>query len=169
MIKINGVKATSVMETQKEITPSINQILDKMENNFEARKVDYSQNNLNNIFDGSQNIDNSQNTNQYSQKVNSLGSFNALQNGDNSNLLLSILPMMLSKDKTSAFKKSQNEIMKQMLKKINNPMLAKLFELMPKLAKATSAETQNANVETNKKEKNIDEFVKAEDFQDNQK
>lgn len=161
MVKINGIKATETSSIEKEISPSINEILDRMENNFEARKVDYSKSGTTGIFDG---FDNPNNVNTYN-KVNTLWSNGTTQTGnDSSNLLLNILPMLLSKDKNSYFKNSQNEIIKQLLKKTNNPMLLKLFELMPKLAKEKNTETENTKAET-KKEKNIDDFVKAEDYQ----
>lgn len=154
MVKINGVKATETSEIEKDVSPSINEILDRMENNFEARKVNYSKVNSNSIFDGANN----------SQKVSTLNNFSVSQNEDDSNIFLNILPMLLSKDKSINLKKNQNEIIKMLIKKTNNQMLLKLFELMPKLSKAKNTETEN---EKNKTEKvqNIDDFVKAEDFQ----
>ncbi len=152
MVKINGVKATETSQTEKKVMPSINEILDRMENNFEARKINYSNIDSSNLFNDTNN----------NQKVSTLGNFDLGQQTNDLKPLLNILPMLLSKDKS--FKNNQNEIIKMLIKKSNNPMLSKLFELLPKLSKVKNAEAEIKSNET-KKEKNIDDFVKAEDFQ----
>ena len=152
MVKINGVKATESSQTEKNVLPSMNEILDRMENNFEARKINYSNIDSSNLFNDTNN----------NQKVSTFGNFDLGQQTNDLKPLLNILPMLLSKDKS--FKNNQNEIIKMLIKKSNNPMLSKLFELLPKLSKVKNAEAEIKNNET-KKEKNIDDFVKAEDFQ----
>lgn len=165
MVKINGVKANETSQMEKVVLPSMNEVLDRMENNFESRKIDYSKSGSNNFFGDFDIKKNNQNLNGDNQKVNTLGSFDMSQNSsDNSSFLLTVLPMLFSKDKNINFKNAQNEIIKNLLKKTNNPLLIKIFELMPKLEKMTNTEKKTTTFEE-KKEKNIDDFVKAEDYQ----
>ena len=144
MVKINGVKATSTTEV-KNVSPSINEVLDRMDNNFQARQIDYDKK-----------VDNE-------NKVDAFGF--ASNTDENSNLLLSILPLLLSKDKKSfSLKNSQNEIIKLFLKKSNNPMLLKIFELLPKISNLNKTEIHTQNTESAQNNKSIDDFVKTDDY-----
>lgn len=84
-----------------------------------------------------------------------------LQDDDKSNLILSILPSLLSGNKTHSLGKEQNILMKELLKNTHNPKLAKLFELLPKLttAKASTASAKRQNV---REEPSIDSFKRIE-------
>ena len=200
MVRINGVKATSTqqLEKEKKLKPTLNQILDKMENNYQEInnpqnvKTNLLYNNSNYINKESQNQSNENSSNDFSNQnanafTNNIFS-NLLQNSfkqndakndnyvstqnfayDKSNLLLSVLPMILSKNKDKGgMKNSQEVIMKELIKQTNNPRLAQIVELLPKILNKnnnfgqvfTSSQTQK------KEEPKIDSFKKTSEYTD---
>ena len=181
-MKINGVVVER--DTQKkETTPTINQILDKMESNFQMINSPqnyggaYSQKTFDktktNFFDDKNfgtNLNPWQSGNA-NQKVET-ESFEASKSNqfeDKSNLLLSILPAMLSQNKSPKTMDKQKDILiNELLKNSGNPMLAKLFKLLPQLS--TKGVLQNvaeaeSNSNTQKQEPKIDSFKKTDDYQ----
>ena len=149
MVTINGVKVSNDnqrQENQIQKTPSINEILDKMQNNY---------NNLN--YPDTQKISVLSNTETEANTNN-----NNLNNDNN--LLLSILPLLLNKSGNQAdiLKSEQNKIFQSMIKSLNNPLLEKIFELLPKLNKKTSV--KKVEVESKKNESSIDSFVKTSNY-----
>ncbi len=133
MIKINGVKATILNEETEKLnsTPSMNQILDRMENTYLSRNS--TQNN-----------------------TNILSTSTESQNGDN--MLFVLLPMLMQKNNVNSFG-LDNPLIKELLKKVNNPTIKKILELMPKLSKVSSASKK----EEKKEEKKIDSFVRTDE------
>lgn len=147
MVYINGVKITSAEEKTTEQTkkPSINEILDKMQLNY--NNVNYSAGQTENNLHGEQKP----------EQVSVLSK----QSGDNS-LLLSILPLLLNKgNNAEVLKSQQDELMHTLIKGLNNPLIEKLFELMPKVSKKT---TKKVEAESTKKEPAIDSFVKTDEY-----
>ena len=145
MIKINGIKASILNdETEKfNSTPSINEILDRMENNFVAR-----------------------NSNQKVEKLDDVNSQNIFQNNSNffdnknifgeNNLMFDLLPLLL----TSKTKKIDSSVLiKHILKKSSNPMLQKIVDILPKIAESQKSKDD----ENEKKEVKIDSFVRTND------
>lgn len=188
MVKINGIEAKDTNIISNDIKPSIKEILDRMENNFQARQINTTnasqkpdfmskQNNTHNVFSNSTNlIGNILGTNTYQGNVNAMDAgqdANQFSGDDSSNLFFSLIPLLISKDKnkTQNFKNGTQLILKEIIKKANNPMLAKLMDILPKLTSKTDAEqsasSQSAkNLSNNKK---IDDFVKADDYQNKDK
>ena len=149
MVLINGVKIDSKDERKEDLQkkPSINEILEKMQSNY---------NKINSVV--VQSNDFTKNYEEDSQKTSTMG----LSGGDN-NLLLTLLPMLLNKsgDGTAILQKEQNEIFHTLLKNLNNPLLEKLFELLPNFKKPRKkAETST----TKKEDPKIESFVKTEDY-----
>jgi len=179
MVKINGVKATNSFETQKQkdIKPSINEILSRMETNYQnvhnVKSENYNstpKSNINNsnisadIFNESE-----QNTSPASQGLfsNILGNVDGgIGNADN-NLLLSILPMMLTKNKgANTLKNSQNMIFKEILKNSKNSRLKQIAELLPKIMQNNSPQMFNTETEIKTIENKIDTFKKTDEYED---
>lgn len=136
MVKINGIEAEPVLDKQnmKNLTPSINEVLERMDNNFKQKTA----------------VNNVSTMNAYSNEQNS-------NNGLDGNLLMSILPLMISnKSKGKGF---DNPIFKEIIKKTNNPMLQKFFEILPKLKVATAVKE-----ESKKEEVKIDSYVKTDEY-----
>ena len=172
MIKINGVKVESYDDSKSAKKPTLNQILDNMENNYRAKNYGYIENqsqNKNANFDDSlspqknQNSNNSifENLNIENQKVES----QSFDNGQNSDLLFSILPMLLSKNKTaSTMKTTQNKLFETLIKNSNNPRLAKLAQLLPKILNNNPlTQTLSNTPAEDKNEPKIDSFKKVEE------
>ena len=86
--------------------------------------------------------------------------------GDKDSLIMSILPMLLSKnnDKVSTSSFDSNKLLEILLKDNPDPMIKKLLELMPLLTKKSSP----AQTESNKKSENtkISSFVKTDDYKE---
>ena len=148
MIKINGVTAKPTDESISEVKPSINEVLERMNNNYEARQV---------------HIQKSEQTANYENTFTE-------QNGSNSNslfgndLLLSLLPMLISNKKANILS-SDSPIFKELLKKINNPMLQKIFEMLPNMfKKEAKAQSNSSETENKATKKDIDSFVKTDDY-----
>ena len=145
MIKINGIEANILNEETEKInsTPSINEILDRMENNFVAR--------------------NSISKNTPAQNVN-IQNFVAEQNQsennfEDSNLIWTLLPMLIGgKQKLDA-----NFLIQQIIKKSNNPTLSKILQILPKLTSSQKSKDENKKVE--KEEVKIDSLVRTDEVQ----
>ena len=169
MVKINGVKAANTLELESQKVSALNQILDKMESNFEYinsntnKKQNFEYQKYSNEKYGNQSFDVDGNQNQ--NISNNSYSSNTFQ-GDKSNLIMSVLPALLSKNKGANFLfDEKNILIKELLKNSKNPMINKLFELMPKLANKNISSSQS--IETEKAQKKlpaIDSFVKTEDY-----
>ena len=83
------------------------------------------------------------------------------------NILVSLLPLLLNNKSngasTETVKKEQNELFHALIKNLNNPLLEKLFELLPTLSKKNSV--KKFEVESVKKnEPKIDSFVKTDEY-----
>ena len=149
MVLINGVKINNNEEKQSEQLkkPSINEILDKMQVNY--NNMNYANNN--------QNVDIMANTESKQQTNNT-------NNSTDNNLLLSLLPLLLNNKSDSAeiLKKEQNELLHTLIKNLNNPLLEKLFELLPKLSKKSNIK----KVETEEKieKPKIESYVKTDEY-----
>ena len=145
MIKINGIEANILNEETEKInsTPSINEILDRMENNFVAR--------------------NSISKNTPAQNVN-IQNFVAEQNQsennfEDSNLIWTLLPMLIGgKQKLDA-----NFLIQQIIKKSNNPTLSKILQILPKLTSSQKSKDENKKEE--KEEVKIDSLVRTDEVQ----
>ena len=155
MVKINGVEATSTISLKnREATPSLNDIFDRLEKNS---------------FDVINNIKTQSATDELSSQKNNSSPSSELANilgvsDEKNNLLFSILPTLLSKNKTNAFKDSQNILFKEIIKSSNNPKLSQLMELLPKLfsKKSSSSVIESTNViHTQPK---IDSYIKTDDY-----
>ena len=108
MILINGKKIEDKNQPQQQTAkkPSINEILQKMQNNYDNRVYATEQN--------------STQTNAQNQTE------NTNQNDNQNNLLLSILPALLKQKQGPTVQTQeveQNDILKTLLKNLNNPML----------------------------------------------
>ena len=148
MIKINGIKASILNDETERLNsqPSINQVLDKMENNFVARNTNQKTTNLQNV--SVQTFANEQN-----------------QNGnifDENNLLLTLLPLLLG---NKSNKLDGDFLINQLLKKSNNPRLQKILDILSKISNIKKTkESDDKKVE--KKEIKIDSFVRTDDAED---
>ena len=148
MIKINGIKASILNDETERLNsqPSINQVLDKMENNFVARNTNQKTTNLQNV--SVQTFANEQN-----------------QNGnifDENNLLLTLLPLLLG---NKSNKLDGDFLINQLLKKSNNPRLQKILDILSKISNIKKTkESDDKKVE--KKENKIDSFVRTDDAED---
>ena len=163
MVKINGVKATNTFEAESKKISALNQILDKMESNYEDinskanKKQNVEQQRYNNSnFDKNQSDDNVT-TQSYSSNMFS---------SDKSGLIMSVLPALLSNNKGAKnLFDEKNILIKELLKYSKNPMINRLFELMPKLANKNTSVSQTMEAEeTQKKLPAIDSFVKTDDY-----
>lgn len=137
MILINGVKITNADKQIEDLKkPSINEILDKMQVNY---------NNINFENNKSVNIEKHE-----EQKVN---------NNDN-NLLLTLLPLLLNNkgDSAEILKTQQNELLHGLIKNLNNPLLEKIIDILPKLNKKP-IKTE----EKNEKPK-IESYIKTDEY-----
>lgn len=159
MVKINGVEAVSTKSLKKSnVQPSLNEILDRLEKqNFNAINNIKAQSQLSD-FDSSENTKTANTSNENINIVEGL----SLNNSDN--LLLSVLPSLLSMNKSNlGIKNSKDMIFKQMLKNTNNPRLAQIIELIPKLMKPQSTNSQEISGTITDIPK-IDSFVKTDDY-----
>ena len=192
MVKINGVKAISTyqLEKEKEIKPTLNQILDRMENNYQEINNPNTQNKYN---DKKYSYDSEKYNSQYNQQIpqnendgtftqnifsNLIGNMqnNNEQNvntqnfgDDKSNLLLSVLPMILSKNKSAGgIKNGQEAILKELLKQSNNPRLSQFVQLLPKILDKNNISNQTfSSTQAQKKEEpKIDSFKKTSEYVD---
>lgn len=164
MVKINGVKAKLTNEEilKKNSSPTMNQILDKMENNFhdiEARAQNTQSANFSaNPFQGIQNENVNDAVNTMNTSQNASGSIL----GDN-NILLTLLPLLSSgKDKVNLFG-ADSPILKEIIKKTNNPMLQKILELIPALTKPKVSKQNEEKLEE-KNQTKIDSYIKTDDY-----
>ena len=181
MVKINGVNATNNFELKKQNSakPTIKEILDRMENNYQNIYSVDTQNfsnkeNTKNKFDelhkaDTSNTGTSSNANILSSLTNMLGENKNInlpkENLGNDNLLLSILPMLLSKNKNaSTLKTSENILFKQILKNSNNPRLMQIAELLPKIISKKNIEAETTEEVDNTP--TIESYTKTVDFQD---
>ena len=154
MILINGVKVNKNIEKSEQIKQSsINEILDKMQVNY--NNMNYAKSNQ------SVDIMSSKAEVQSEQPVNAL-------NASDSNLLMSLLPILLNQSKESSaetLKNQQNELLHSLIKNLNNPMLEKVLELLPKLTKKRVKKVEAES--TKKDEPKIDSFVKTSEYDEN--
>lgn len=149
MAIVNGKKIEVQDTNNQSKQPSINEILDRMQNNYDTINVSSS---------------NFSNTNKkQTENSNVTSTANA---GDKDSLIMSILPMLLSKnnDKVSTSSFDSNKLLEILLKDNPDPMIKKLLELMPLLTKKSSP----AQTESNKKSENtkISSFVKTDDYKE---
>ena len=182
MVKINGVKANNIfdIDTKKQKKPTLNQILDKMEDNYQNVNIQSNSNNFDkqNTYQNSsgKNYENQNNTNSnlFSNLIGNLTqndnttsamSFDENQT-ENNNLLMSVLPLMLN-NKGKNIKNSQELIFKEMIKNSNNPRLAQLVKLLPKLMNNNKPSfTVVQETQQKKEEPKIDSFTKTNDYVD---
>ncbi|MGN1221880.1 MAG: hypothetical protein ACI4TT_01435 [Christensenellales bacterium] len=154
MILINGVKVNNSIEKNEQIKQSsINEILDKMQVNY--NNMNYAKSNQ------SVDIMSSKAEAQSEQPVNTL-------NASDSNLLMSLLPILLNQSKENSaetLKNQQNELLHSLIKNLNNPMLEKVLELLPKLTKKSVKKVETES--TKKDEPKIDSFVKTSEYDEN--
>ena len=170
MIKINGVKARNNFELKKQniIKPTIKEILDRMENNYQNINNVDSQNFNYNKEIKNQNESAKSNTNVLNSLSNMFNpnknTYTPSENIGGDNLILSILPMLLSKNKnTNSLKNTENLIFKEILKNSNNPKLMQLAELLPKILNKKSIETETTEQEV-KDIPNIESYTKTTEF-----
>lgn len=163
MVKINGVNIANTQEQKREHTPTINQILDMMENNYQS--INNKQNNGRDF--GGQ----TQGTSNQSYLQNYVATPQSTEKAgveDKSNLLMSILPAMLSQNKASnGLSKQKDMLVKELLKNTQNPMLGKLFQLLPQLTSKnglTSSQNSESPAEAKKEVPKIDTFKKTDDY-----
>ena len=157
MAIINGVKINNTkdeIQTDAIKKPSINEVLEKMQVNY---------NNLNNYYSQSNNVSVMSNTEPKEQT----SSANTNSSSIDNNILVSLLPLLLNNKSngasTETVKKEQNELFRALIKNLNNPLLEKLFELLPTLSKKNSV--KKVEVESVKKnEPKIDSFVKTDEY-----
>ncbi len=161
MIKINGVKA-SIMndETEKlNTTPSINQILERMDNNYQARNVNINQmSNFQNL--NSQNIHNQNVSIQLNEQNANFGNL-----FDGNSIFSVLLPILLTGNKKVNLLGSDSPILKEILKRTNNPMIQKILELLPKLNENKKNETKTDSHKEKKQEAKIDSYVRTDEFE----
>ena len=157
MAIINGVKINNTKDERQTDAikkPSINEVLEKMQVNY---------NNLNNYYIQSNNVSVMSNTEPKEQT----SSTNTNSSSIDNNILVSLLPLLLNNKSngasTETVKKEQNELFHALIKNLNNPLLEKLFELLPTLSKKNSV--KKVEVESVKKnEPKIDSFVKTDEY-----
>ena len=149
MTTINGVKAQNLQANPNENLkkPTMNEILNRMQANFEQCSNDTS------AVQNQQDFSNNQN-----QNKSPFDNLMSMFQGENS-ILLSFLPMLLTKQKNANLGK---EIMMKMLANSGNPMLSKIVGILTNIDKKSSVqetEPEITNIETTSK---IDEFKKVE-------
>lgn len=177
MVKINGVNAEIVSDNQrtKDLTPSINEVLDRMDNNFKQRQVGILNNP--NQLNAEQNFSNQNifasglisnlfpNFKQSTEHINNTNTMSTYTNNQNltsgfdNNFLMSILPLILSTNNKTKTKGFENPIFKELLKRVNNPIIQKIFEMLPKMKTTTETQTENK-----KDEAKIDSYVKTSEY-----
>lgn len=153
MITINGTKAeptdTYIAEKQKNVL-SIKQVLASMQQNYDNVNLGKAQSLKNDDADDSN------------------GMFNMLTNGkDKNELLMSLLPLLLSKNKTGidSLSAGENDIMQNLLKSTRNPMLSKILELIPKFKNLSSKGTKKQEyVKPVNDSPKIDSFIKTSEY-----
>lgn len=153
MITINGTKAeptdTYIAEKQKNVL-SIKQVLASMQQNYD------------NVNLGKAQALKNDDTN------NSNGMLNLLTSGkDKNELLMSLLPLLLSKNKTGidSLSVGENDIMQNLLKNTNNPMLSKILEMIPKFKNLSSKKTKKQEeVKPVNDSPKIDSFIKTSEY-----
>ena len=142
MVTINGVKAQNLQAVQQENVkkPTMNEVLSRMQSNFEQ---------TNQTAQNKQNCSNTE-----AQTKSPFDNIMSMFQGENS-ILLSMLPMLLTKQKNENLGK---EIIKKMLANSGNPMLAKLVEMLSNINKKTNIQNTEQTIQSSK----IDDFAKVE-------
>lgn len=177
MVKINGVNAEIVSDNQrtKDLTPSINEVLDRMDNNFKQRQTAIlSSNNQSNTEQNFSNqntfasglisslFPNFKQSSETEKNISTMSTYTNNQNstsGFDNNFLMSILPLILSTNNKTKTKGFENPIFKELLKRVNNPIIQKIFEMLPKMKTTTETQTENK-----KDEAKIDSYVKTSEY-----
>lgn len=164
MIKINGTPANALQQKKQEnLAPTLSQILDRMENNYNyinfantqslnlGEKQEGIKKNVQNNFDFADNK-----TTPNSDTV-------STQNFDDKNsILLSVLPSLLNK---SSGEKEKNILIGELLKNSKNPTLAKLMDVLPKLTSVNKAKASvQQQVLPAHQQPKIDSFIKTDDY-----
>jgi len=149
MVTINGVKATDSQSVsqKKENAPSINQVLDNMQKNYD--NINYGA--KVGIAEQKTPTSNGQN----------MGGILGMLGGGN-DMLVSLMSMMMAgKNKgTKSFMKAQQQnLIKMLLKNSNNPMLEKILSIMPQ--NNFSGESKNQNIQQFPQ---IDTYIKTSDY-----
>jgi len=152
MVTINGVKAQNLQALNEETTkkPTMNEVLSRMQANFDQLS------NTNQPAQNEQNFSNNE-KNVNTQSKSPLDNISSMFQGENS-ILLSLLPMLLSKDKSQSQNIGQ-EIMMKMLANSGNTMLSKIVGMLPKINKKNSIQNTEQNITEASK---IDAFAKVE-------
>ena len=164
MIKINGTPANALQQKKQEnLTPTLNQILDRMENNYNYVNSASAQ--------SANNSEPQQASKTALQKSFDYANNSAIPNNesvsaqgfdDKSNVLLSILPSLLDK---SSGEKEKNILIGELLKNSKNPTLAKLIEVLPKLTSINKAKASiQQQILPTREQPKIDSFVKTDDY-----
>ena len=189
MVKINGVSVVEPRDSKKRIEtkPSINEILDRMQSNYDTRINEAQSNFQNEKNSSSENFSTTHASNSINEKQSMIQSlfnfqspnenlkanqpplFNDKFNDNNNNLLLSVLPMLLSNNKSGlGMKNSQDIIFKELLKTSSNPRLVKMLEILPKMMNKNSfdASTNEQSEESKKNAPKIDAFTKTTEYVD---
>lgn len=148
MVTINGVKATDSQSVsqKKENAPSINQVLDNMQKNYD------------NINYGAKVGIAEQKTPTPNGQIG--GILGMLGNGND--MLVSLMSMLMAgKNKgTKNFMKAQQQnLIKMLLKNSNNPMLEKILSIMPQ--NNFTGESQNQTIQQFPQ---IDTYIKTSDY-----
>ena len=170
MVKINGIEAKNNNEAFEDIKPSIKEIIERMDNNYHARQLSTMNTQYNNSIlkqtAASENLNDSPSFSDNDFENNTYQN----NSNDNSNLLLSLIPLLFTKDKNNLpnFKNGAQIILKEILKKTNNPLLTKILEILPKISnKDTENSSSTQKHETKEDNKKIDDFVKTDEYQNN--
>lgn len=148
MVTINGVKATDSQSVsqKKENAPSINQVLDNMQKNYD---------NIN--YDAKVGIAEQKTPPPNGQMGGILGML-----GGGNDMLVSLMSMMMAgKNKgTKNFMKAQQQnLIKMLLKNSNNPMLEKILSIMPQ--NNFTGESKNQTIQQFPQ---IDTYIKTSDY-----
>ena len=151
MVTINGVKAQNLQANQQENIkkPTMNEVLSRMQSNFDMANQNAQNQQKFSNNEQNQNFDSAQNKSPFD-------SLASMFQGENS-ILLSLLPMLLTKQKNANL---GQEIMTKMLANSGNPMLAKLVGMLTSINKKT--DIQNSEQQTTQASK-IDDFARVEE------
>lgn len=152
MTLINGVKIESnnASSQNSQRQPTMNEVLNRMQNNYD---------NIN-----SRNIS-TENTNDSSTNNNEVTNILGTAGGGKDSLIKSLLPMLMSANKTNESPAiDSNKLIDMIVKNTNNPNISKLLELMPLISK-NKTKTQSKEDSTTEKPK-INSFVKTDDYKD---
>ena len=154
MVTINGVKAQN-LQTQANSSkkPTMNEILSKMQANFEQQTY-LEQKNMTTVTQNQSTPDTQ--SCQTEQKF-GFENLSSILQGENG-ILFNILPMLLSKDS----KNMGQEILTRLLQNSGNPTLSKLVSMLTKVNKKNSVSqtsTQQTELQTHK----IGEYKKISD------